>query len=168
MKHIMIDVECDGPLIGTHSMISFGAVVIDKGLEKRFYAELKPIGDQYIEEALSVSGFSREKTLTFKDPKEVMIEFEQWLKSLNDRIVFWSDNNGFDFAWMNWYFLTFIGANPFGHSSNNLRNVFNGMNKSMKQSFKHLRKTKHSHNALDDALGNAEAMVEMMNMGMKF
>ena len=46
--------------------------------------------------------------------------------------------------------------------------LFNGMNKSMKQSFKHLRRTKHSHNALDDALGNAEAMLEMMNMGMKF
>lgn len=117
---------------------------------------------------MSVSGFSREKTLTFKDPKEVMIEFEQWLNSLNDRVVFWSDNNGFDFAWMNWYFLTFIGRNPFGHSSNNLRNVFNGMSKSMKQSFKHLRRTEHSHNALDDALGNAEAMLEIMNMGMKF
>ena len=31
-----------------------------------------------------------------------------------------------------------------------------------------LRRTKHSHNALDDALGNAEAMLEMINMGMKF
>ena len=45
---------------------------------------------------------------------------------------------------------------------------FYNTDKPMKQSFKHLRITKHSHNALDDALGNAEAMVEMMNMGMKF
>jgi hypothetical protein len=34
--------------------------------------------------------------------------------------VFVSDNNGFDWQFINWYFWHFTGANPFGHSSTNL------------------------------------------------
>ncbi len=33
--------------------------------------------------------------------------------------------------------------------------------------FKHLRKTKHTHNPVDDAIGNAEALLEMKQMGLK-
>jgi len=33
----------------------------------------------------------------------------------------------------------------------------------MNSHFKHLRKTKHSHNALDDAIGNAEVVLEIIN-----
>lgn len=170
MINIVIDVESDGPIIGFHSMISFGAVVLEEGLKRKFYAEIKPIGDNYVPEALAVSGFSREETLVFKEASLVMEDFNNWLKSINpnnDRLLFWSDNNGYDFPWINWYFLTFLGKNPFGHSSNNIRNVFNGMTKDMRKSFKYLRKTKHTHNALDDAIGNAEALLEMSKMGLK-
>ncbi len=33
--------------------------------------------------------------------------------------------------------------------------------------FKHLRKTKHTHNPVDDARGNAEALLQMKEMGLK-
>ena len=33
--------------------------------------------------------------------------------------------------------------------------------------WKHLRETRHSHNALDDAKGNAEAILKMQDMGIK-
>ena len=42
------------------------------------------------------------------------------------------------------------------------------MRGNMFDNFKHLRKTKHTHNPLDDARGNAEAMLAMKNMGFKF
>jgi len=32
--------------------------------------------------------------------------------------------------------------------------------------FKHLRKTKHTHHPVDDARGNAEALLAMKNMGL--
>ena len=170
MINIVFDVESDGPIIGYHSMISFGAVVLKEGLKETFYSELKPIGDNYVKDALAVSGFTREDTLKFKDAELVMKEFDNWLLKINptnDRLNFWSDNNGYDFPWIQWYCLTFNGINRLGHSSNNIRNVFNGMNRDMKKSFKHLRKTKHTHNALDDAIGNAEALLAMSKMGMK-
>ena len=33
--------------------------------------------------------------------------------------------------------------------------------------FKHLRKTRHTHNPVDDARGNAEALLVMKEMGLK-
>lgn len=170
MIRIMVDVESDGPIQGTHSMISFGMVVVEEGLKRKFYATLKPIGDSYDKDALAVSGFTREETLSFQDPEVAMKKMEKWLKEINptnDRLSFYSDNNGYDFPWVNWYSLVFLGKNPFGHSSNNLRNIFNGYKKDMRESFKYLRETKHTHNALDDAIGNAEAMLKMAKMGIK-
>jgi hypothetical protein len=43
--------------------------------------------DQFIEEALAVSGFSREETMDFPEPKEVMESFGKWLKEVgSDRL----------------------------------------------------------------------------------
>lgn len=63
MAYIMVDVETDGPIPGDYSMISFGAVLVDEQLDKTFYGQLKPISEQYIPEALAVSGFTRQETL---------------------------------------------------------------------------------------------------------
>jgi hypothetical protein len=51
--------------------------------------------------------------------------------------------------------------NPFGHSSTNLGSLYKGIVKDTFVSFKHLRKSKHTHHALDDALGNAEALLQL-------
>ena len=160
MAYIMVDVESDGPIPGDFSMISFGAVFVEEKLDKTFYGQLKPISDNYIQEALDVSGYSREETLLFDDPKEVMAIFSNWIKAVvKDKPVFISDNNGFDWMFICWYFHHFIGSNPFGHSSQNLGSLFKGMVKDMFQNFKHLRKTKHTHHPVDDAKGNAEALI---------
>ena len=55
----------------------------------------------------------------------------------------------------------FLGVNPFGFGSTDQLSLYSGIVKDMYQNFKHLRKTVHSHNALQDALGNAEAMLEL-------
>jgi hypothetical protein len=169
MAYIMVDVESDGPIPGDFSMISFGAVLVDEKLDKTFYGQLKPISNNYIQEALNVSGHSREQTLTFDDPKEVMERFSNWIKGvITDRPVFISDNNGFDWMFICWYFHHFTGSNPFGHSSQNLGSLYKGMVKDMFQNFKHLRKTKHTHNPVDDAIGNAEALLILKrNHGLK-
>ena len=57
-------------------MISFGAVIFDEKLNKTFYGKLRPNSENWIPEALKVSGFSRKETLEFSDPKEVMSEFK--------------------------------------------------------------------------------------------
>ncbi len=160
----MVDIESDGPIPGDYSMISFGAVFVDERLDKTFYGKLKPISDKFIPEALAVSGHSREETLCFDDAKTVMENFAEWIKTnCTDRPIFISDNNGFDWMFICWYFHYFLGTNPFGFSSQNLGSLYKGMEKDTFKNFRHLRKTKHTHNPVDDAKGNAEALLAMKN-----
>jgi DNA polymerase III epsilon subunit-like protein len=162
MSYISIDVEADGPIPGDYSMISFGAVVVEPSLTKTFYAQLKPISDKWIPQALEISKFTREETLTFEDPQVVMSRFATWIEtSSSGRALFIADNNGFDWQFINWYFHHFYGQNPFGHTSNNLGSLYKGLVKDTFVNFKHLRKTAHTHNALDDAKGNAEALLQL-------
>jgi hypothetical protein len=170
MSFIMVDIESDGPIPGDYSMVSFGAVLVNEQLDKTFYGRLKPISDKYLPEALAVSGHSREEVLTFDEPAFVMTEFETWITTnCKDRPIFISDNNGFDWMFICWYFHHFIGRNPFGFSSQNLGSLYKGLQKDLFKNFKHLRKTKHSHHPVDDAKGNAEALLTMRNeMGLNF
>ncbi|WP_317196830.1 3'-5' exoribonuclease [Edaphocola aurantiacus] len=162
MPYVMVDIESDGPIPGDYSMICFGAVLVEEPLDKTFYGQLKPISAQFIPEALAVSGFSRAETETFADPAEVMNAFAQWLsKNVKGQPIFISDNNGFDWMFICWYFHHFTGKNPFGFSSQNLGSLYKGMQKDMFQNFKHLRRTRHTHNPVDDARGNAEALLTM-------
>src|SRR5258708_12818730 len=86
MVYVMVDVESDGPIPGDYSMICFGAVVVREGLEQIFYGRLKPISEEWIPEALSVSGFTREDTLGFDEPKNEMENFARWtVKTTNAR-----------------------------------------------------------------------------------
>ncbi|MFC0513677.1 3'-5' exoribonuclease domain-containing protein [Mucilaginibacter angelicae] len=162
MSYIMVDIESDGPIPGDYSMISFGAVLVQDGLNKTFYGQLKPISENYIPEALAVSGHTREETLSFDDPAKVMNDFAAWLKQIcRDKPHFISDNNGFDWMFICWYFHHFTGDNPFGFSSQNLGSLYKGMVKDMFQNFKHLRRTTHTHHPVEDAKGNAEALLTL-------
>jgi len=107
--------------------------------------------------------------MTFPDPHETMASFAAWVVKVGGKGPrFVSDNNGFDWQFINWYFHAFRGKNPFGHSSTNLGSLYKGLVKNMKSSFKHLRKTKHTHDPVDDAMGNAEALLHMIdNMGLR-
>jgi hypothetical protein len=165
----MVDIESDGPIPGDYSMICFGAVVVEPGLTRTFYGRLKPISEQFIPDALAVSGFTREQVIDFDDPKIVMTQFADWLRNIStERLMFISDNNGFDWQFINWYFHHFTGTNPFGYSSTNLGSLYKGLVNDTFQTFKHLRKTSHTHNPVDDAIGNAEALLTMKEeMGLK-
>lgn len=167
MSYVMVDVEADGPIPGDYSMISIGAVLVEPELSRTFYGELRPISERWVPQALKVTGFTREQTLAFEEPKSVMERFASWLKSeCRTPRIFISDNNGFDWQFVNWYFHHFLGANPFGYSSQHLGSLYKGLMKNTFSNFKHLRITKHTHHPVDDARGNAEALLAMREMGL--
>jgi hypothetical protein len=169
MTYVMVDIEADGPIPGDYSMVCFGAVIVEPALDRTFYGKIRPISEKWIPESLRVSGFSREECLTFDDAADVMARFATWLEtSVRDRPLFISDNNGFDWQFINWYFHHFLGRNPFGFSSTNLGSLYKGLMKDTFVNFKHLRKTRHTHNPVDDAMGNAEALLHMKQaLGLK-
>jgi hypothetical protein len=166
MSYIMVDVETDGEIPGDFSMIEIGAVIVRPGLKETFHGQLRPISDRWNPEALKVSGYTREQTMMFVDPTITLNRFEVWLamRNVGKRPMFISDNNGFDFMFVSWYFWHFLGRNPFGHSSTNLGSLYKGLVKDTFKNFKHLRQTEHTHNPVDDAMGNAEALLHMKSV----
>lgn len=171
MSYIIVDVEADGPIPNKYSMVSFGAVVLDSTLTKTFYGKIRPISEQWIPEALAVSGFSRQQHLLFEEPSIEMTKFRDWLAaSSNGKPVFISDNLAFDWQWINYYFHFFLGVNPFGFSGRRIGDLYCGMkmNTGLNQEWKKLfRQTKHDHNPVNDAIGNAEALLQMNKSGLK-
>lgn len=165
----MVDVESDGPIPGDYSMICLGVVLVEPSLSKTFYCRFRPISDNCVPDALAISGFSRQETLSFDDSALAMGQFAEWIAANSrGRPFFISDNNGFDWQFVNWYFHRFTGRNPFGYSSTNLGSLYKGLVKDMFVNFKHLRRTRHTHDPLDDARGNAEALLAMkQELGLK-
>jgi hypothetical protein len=172
MSLFICDVEADGPVAPLYSMISIGLIKVNAdGTFESFYGELKPLAEaNWIPEALAVSGFSREKVMTFPDAETVIHRMADWIQNVNTdgRPILWSDNNQFDGGYVNYYTHRFLGSNPFGHSSRNIGDLYKGLVKDTRKNFKHLRKTKHTHHPVDDAKGNMEALLAMKNsMGLQ-
>lgn len=168
MSLFVVDVESDGPCPGLYSMVSFAAVKVSKSLDEHFYAETSPVTNKFVPEALAISCPSRELHISYPEPKEAMENFKEWIHSTNEgsRPVFTSDNLAFDWQWINYYFHRFVGENPFGYSGRRIGDIWCGLKGNTSASWKHLRDTPHDHNPLNDAIGNAEALIKMKDYGL--
>ena len=172
MSYFSVDVESDDQAPSVGSLVCFGAVKVSD-MSKTFYGQTAPITDKWNPEALAVSGFSREEHERFEDPEVVMKRFFDWVMEVNEggRPIFISDNPAFDWQWINFYFHKYLGENPFGHSARRIGDLYCGLvkhggkNHDWKRKY---RKTRHTHNPVDDAKGNAEAMIALRDeLGLK-
>lgn len=171
MSIFIVDVEADGPIPHLYSMVSFAAVKLEPDLKTNFKAELKPISDNYVQEALNVIGYTREQTMKFPEAEIAMNNFYKYvMENAEDWPIFMSDNNGFDWQFINYYFHRFLGKNPFGYSSRRIGDLYSGFLNDFdggNRKFRQLVKTVHNHDPLNDAIGHAEAILEMINQGLK-
>ncbi len=168
--YISVDVEASGPIPGEYSLLSIGACVI--GLEddestkyNRFYIELKPLSDNFVQEALDVTGFSLEHLKEHgADPLHAIKKFDSWINAITKggklNAVFVAYPLAFDWSFINYYFHKYMKSNPFGVSGIDIKSVWMGKtnkkwHKISKESMlKDLQLTslEHTHNALDDAI----------------
>ena len=168
MSLIVVDVESDGPIPHKYSMICFGAVIVEPSLSKTFYGETSPISDIWNPESLAISGIRREEHKTFEEPQITMQKFAKWIAdNSKGRPIFISDNPAYDWQWINYYFHYYLGSNPFGYSARRIADLYCGLEKDMYAQWKHLRNTNSDHNPVNDAIGNAEALLKMEALGLK-
>jgi len=165
MSHFVVDVETDGPIPGFYSIINFAILKVTPQLDKVFYGEMAPISPFRDEEAAAISGINRDTHNSYKSPNLIINQAIDWVERINNgkRAFFWSDNNGFDWSFINYYFHAYGGKNPFGYSSRRIGDLYCGLKSNPYAKWKHLRDTQHTHNPIDDAKGNAEALLKINN-----
>jgi hypothetical protein len=159
----MIDVEADGQCPGYANMTWFGAVYINDLSHTFDSGLLLPTVPDHVPNWREYPTGSR-FDYPFGEPRVAMTRFADWIKALpskDNRVMMWSDNNGWDYQWINWYFHFCSMDNPFGHTSTNLGSFYKGVIRTMFKNFKHLRETEHDHNPVHDAMGNVEALLKI-------
>lgn len=169
--YISVDIEASGPIPGRFSLLSIGACVVSQ-TSQTFYAELKPLNTNYIQQAMAVNGLSLEQLKAKGEaPASAMVRFSQWIKTVTreTRPVFVAFNAVFDWSFTHWYFIKFLGRDPFGISGLDIKAYFMGKHQlswqeTIKKKVRSLYppKTSHTHNALDDAQEQAEIFAKML------
>ncbi|WP_349934845.1 3'-5' exonuclease [Acetobacter sp. A11-2] len=127
---ISVDIETAGPLVGEHSMLTVGACLVYQP-EVSFSVMLKPISEKSVASALEVTGLTLEKAA--KEgllPADAMSKFGIWIdKNLPEGgvPVFVGLNAPFDWGFINYYFLKYLGNNPFGFTALDIKALFMGV-----------------------------------------
>jgi DNA polymerase III epsilon subunit-like protein len=164
--YICVDVETAGPVPAQYAMLSIGACLVEDP-ERWFYIELQPDRDEFLPEAMAISGLSPEALKqNGAEPRHAMRLFADWVAEVTPqgmRPVFVALNAPFDWMYISDYFHRYLGANPFGHSALDIKAYYMGVSgvswseTSMKHISAHLLEEKHlTHNALRDAQDQAE------------
>ena len=161
-QHIVFDVEADGPCPGLYNMISFALVSLADPASS-YFGEVLPILDSPgLPAAREITGISFEMQKTYRPPELVMAEARDWLTAITAgrRPIFWSDNPAFDWQFWNWYTYKYLGENPAGFSARRIGDLDAGRRGEPLNTlaWKKRRVTAHTHNPVDDARGNAEAL----------
>lgn len=173
--YISVDVEADGPIPGVYSMLSIGAVAYDNdgSYLGEFSVNIKQIpgasqdpstmefwkGNKAAYEATKVNAV---------EPLEAMVKFDEWVAQYN-KPVFVAYPAGFDFTFTHWYFIRYLGRDPFGFSALDLKSFAMAVlatdyrattKKNMPRSW-FIRSNKHSHIAVEDAREQGELFFKM-------
>jgi len=161
--YISVDIETTGLIVGEDNIASIGACVVDN-INDNFYIEFKPFTKKFRQESVDVCGL----TIDYLMDNGVSIEygltkFKEWVDK-HERPVFVGFPLAFDMAFVHQYFLKYLGRNPFGRTSAGLDiktyamvvldcDIRDTIKKKLKDRF--TWEGRHSHNALDDAIEQA-------------
>ena len=171
---ISVDVETSGANPGNASLLSIGACLVDDP-SRQIYLELKPLDDrEWDTEAQSVHQLDRAQLVeSGLEPAEAMRQFEAWVSANADgtRPIFVGFNAPFDWMFVADYFWRYLGRNPFGISSLDLKSYYmarHGVERWAQTSRQYVCAAlglvpDRTHNALDDA--REQALLARVLMG---
>lgn len=169
---ISVDVETAGPNPGDYSLLTIGACTVAEP-QHTFYAELRPVNNRFVPEALAISRLSMDRLAERgQSPKAALAQFEDWLKeqaSGEQKPVFVAFNAPFDWMFINDYFHRYLGRNPFGHAALDIKSFYMGLTgvpweeTSMQYiSPRYLGNQQLTHHALRDAMDQAVIFRKML------
>jgi ribonuclease T len=163
---ISVDVEAAGPIPSQYALLSIGACTFTQP-RRTFYVEIIPDKQKTDPGALSVHGLDMQ-TLMKEGllPAQALHKFMIWLEDAvpsGQKPVMLAFNAPFDWMFIHEYFIRYLDRNPFGHSAVDIKAVYMGASgKSWQESSgvhlhqRYIHGKPLSHNALDDAIDQAE------------
>ena len=107
-------------------------------------------------------------------PKEAMERYVAWIKKQPGSPVFVGYPAGFDFLFVYWYLIHFVGESPFSFSALDIKSYAMAVlktdyrkstKKNMPQSW--FPKDKHTHIAMDDAIEQGKLFCNMLHANIK-
>jgi hypothetical protein len=124
--YCMTDIEADGKCPGLSSMLSFATAAFDieKNLVGTFESNLELLeGAESHPETMAFWNETKDNKIAYqktrvniKDPKVAMEEYIAWLKTLPGQPIFVGYPAAYDFKWIDYYSVKFVGNNPFSFS----------------------------------------------------
>ncbi len=174
--YISTDIETDGPIPGPHSMLSFGSAAYsaDKKLLSTFAANLETLPGAEAHPKTAAWWTTQPEAWAacrknLESPEAAMLRYVDWIKSLDGRPVFVAYPAGFDFLFVYWYLMRFVGESPFSHSALDMKTFAMAL---LKGDYRNSTKRNmpkrwfdqlpHSHVALDDAIEQGALFCNML------
>lgn len=170
--YFSVDIESDGPIPGVNSMLSFGCGVFDSDgkICCTFARNLHLLPDAISDpDAMAFWRKNPEAWAATRHglstPAQAMLEFIHFVEGYKPfgRPVFVAYPAGFDFLFVYWYMMRFVGRSPFSFSALDIKTLAAAAldcdyTKAVKRNWPQEWKTKrrHTHIALDDAIGQGE------------
>lgn len=180
--YVSVDVEADGPIPGPYSMLSLGAVAVASDgiggvLRYDFSVNFERLPDAGQDPA--TMRFWSEHPEAYEaarvdqyDPATAMGLFLDWLGSLPGKPVFVGYPASYDYMFVHWYFVRFLGRDPFGIAALDMKTLAWAL---LGGNFRDVSKRRmpghwfdgappHDHRALTDAAGQAALFSSMLGM----
>lgn len=175
--YISTDVEADGPIPGLHSMLSFGSAAYtrDKVLLSTFEANVECLPDAKPDLKTQAWWQSQPEAWEYcrrdlQAPETAMKNYVEWLKSLPGKVVFVGYPVAYDFMFVYWYLIKFVGSSPFSDSALDIKTLamvalntdYRSVSKKVmpKEWFDELP---HTHKALDDAIAQGALFCNILS-----
>jgi hypothetical protein len=174
--YVSTDIEADGPIPGPHSMLSFAsaAYLADKTLIGTFSANLDtlPGASGYPETmawwAKNQAAWQASRAHC-QPPEKAMRDYVDWLAQLPGKPVFVAYPAAFDFMFVQWYLMRFVGESPFSHSALDIKTLAMALlNTAYREATKRNMPREwfddlpHTHVALDDAIEQGALFCNML------
>jgi DNA polymerase III alpha subunit (gram-positive type) len=179
--YVSTDIETDGPIPGPYSMLSFAsaAYTAEKQLLSTFSANLELL-DGAVGHPSTMSWWKERWHLyevtrvDVESPEAALKRYVTWIKQLPGKPVFVAYPVGFDFTFLYWYLIKFVGESPFSFSALDIKSYAAAL---LKCEYRQATKRNmpkewfdpmpHTHVALDDAIEQGAMFCNMLRANQK-
>jgi hypothetical protein len=179
--YVSTDIEADGPIPGPHSMLSLAsaAYTADKQLVATFTANLETLpGAQGHPKTMKWWAKQPDAWAASRvdpqPPLEVMEAYHSWLVALPGKPIFVGYPAAYDFMFVYWYLINFVGDSPFKFSALDIRSYAMAF---LKQNYSEsgkdnlpagwLENLPLAHIALDDAIQQGKLFCNLLQANLQ-